>query len=166
MSQSRTTFQHIAASWLSMKRWVKNWLFFLNGVFIAAFAFLEDPAAIGILLAYVASGPLLGWFMVRQRGLTRLLGVAHLVPWVPLFVYIVLRLSSELAGPTVTFSTEPIFAAYLYLLLACLVGCLSLDAWDVVRYIRGERYVLGSPEAVRFGASRPSPACLPCEAAA
>lgn len=166
MSQSRTTFQLIAASWLSMKPWVKNWLFFLNGVFIAAFAFLEDPAAKWILLAYTASGPLLTWIMVKQRGLTRLLGVAHLVPWVPLLVYIVLRLSSELAGPVVVFVVEPFLAGYLYLLLACLIVCLSLDAWDVIRYQRGERYVLGSSEAVRFGASRPSPARLPCEAAA
>lgn len=166
MSQPRTTFQHIAASWLSMKSWVKNWLYFLNGVFIAAFAFLEDPAAKWILLAYVASGPLLAWFMVKQRGLTRLLGVAHLVPWVPLVVYIVLRLNSEVAGPAVAFTANPAFAAYLYLLLACLVFCLALDAWDAVRYLRGQRYVLGSPEAVRSGASRPSPARLPCEATA
>lgn len=163
MSLSRTTFQHIIASWLSMKPWVKNWLFFLNAVFIAAFAFLEDPAAKWILLAYITSGPLLGWFMIKQRGLTRLLGVAHLVPWVPLLIYIVLRLTSDVAGPIVSFTITPMFATYLYLLLACLVVCLSLDAWDVVRYLRGERYVLGSPEAVRAGASRPSPERLPCE---
>jgi len=166
MPQSRTTFQHIAASWLSMKPWVKNWLFFLNGIFIAAFAFLEDPAAKWILLAYVASGPLLAWLMIKQRGLTRLLGIAHLVPWIPLLVYIVLRLTSELAGHIVTFAAAPLFAGYLYLLLACLIVCLSLDVRDVVRYGRGERYVLGSPEAVRVGASRPSPKRLPCEAAA
>jgi hypothetical protein len=166
LSRSRTTFQQIAASWLSMKPWVKNWLFFLNGVFIAALAFLDDPAARWILLAYAASGPLLAWFMVKQRGLTKLLGVAHLVPWVPLLIYIVLRLTSQLAGPVVAFSGEPFLAGYLCLLLACLIVCLSLDAWDVNRYRRGERYVLGSPEAVRLGASRPSPERLPCEAAA
>lgn len=166
MSQSRTTFQHIAASWLSMKPWVKNWLFFLNTVFIVAFAFPEDPAAKWILLAYVASGPLLALFMIKQRGLTRLLGIAHLVPWVPLMIYIVLRLTSDVAGPIVSFAAAPLFAGYLYLLLACLVVCLSLDAWDMVRYLRGERYVLGSPEAVRVGASRLSPERLPCETSA
>lgn len=166
MSQPRTTFQHIAASWLSMKPWVKAWLFFLNAVFLAAFAFLEDPAAKWILLAYAASGPLLGWFMVKQRGLTRLLGVTHLVPWMPLMVYIVLRLISDVVGPTVSFTVVPFLAGYLYLLLACLVVCLSLDAWDVVRYVGGERYVLGSPDAVQAGASRPSPERLPCEALA
>jgi hypothetical protein len=166
MSHSRTTFQHIAASWLSMKPWVKNWLFFLNGVFIAAFAFLDDPAAKWIILAYVASSPLLAWLMVEQRGLTKLLGIAHVIPWVPLLVYIVARLSSELAGPVVTFAAEPFLASYLYLLLASLVVCLSLDLWDLVRYLRGERYVLGAPEAVHHGASRPRPARLPCEDAA
>lgn len=166
MSQSRTTFQHIIASWLSTKTWVKNWLFFLNAIFLVAFAFLEDPAAKWILLAYVTSGPLLAWFMVKQRGLTRLLGAAHLVPWVPLLIYIVLRLTSDVTGPMVSFATVPFFAGYLYFLLACLAVCLLLDAWDVVRYLRGEHYVLGSPEAVRAGASRPSPERLPCEAQA
>ncbi len=166
MSNSRSTFQHIAASWLSMKSWMKNWLFFLNAVFITAFAFLDDPVAKWILLAYAASSPLLAWLMVKQRGLTRLLGIAHLVPWIPLLAYIVLRLSSEIAGPIVTLTASPVLAGYLYLLLGCLVVCLALDAWDVVRYLRGERYVLGTPEAVRHGASRPSPERLPCENAA
>ncbi len=164
MPQLYTTFQHIAASWLSMKPWVKTWLFFLNAVFLAAFAFLEDPAPKWILLAYAASGPLLVWIMVKQRGLTRLLGVAHLVPWVPLLIYLVLRLTSDVVGPPVSLAVMPLFAGYLYLLLACLVVCLSLDAWDAVRYVRGERYVLGSRDAVRAGASRPSPERLPCEA--
>jgi hypothetical protein len=163
MAQSRTMFQYIFASWVSMKPWVKNWLFFLNIVFIAAFAFLEDPAAQWILFAYVTSGPLLVWLMIKQRGLTRLLGIAHLVPWVPLLVYIVLRLTSDVSGAMVSFTTAPLLCAYLHVLLACLVVCLSLDAWDVVRYLRGERYVLGSSDAVRAGASRPSPKCLPCE---
>lgn len=165
MAPSRTTLQCIAASWLSMKPWVKYWLWFLNGVFLAAFAFLDDPAATWILLAYVMSGPLLVWVMVTQRGLTRLLGVAHLVPWVPLLGYVALRLCCNLAGPVVSLAADPLFAGYLYLLVVCLVVCLSLDAWDLVRYRRGERYVLGSPEAVRLGASGPSPARLPCEAA-
>ncbi len=166
MSQSRTIFQHIFASWLSMKPWVKNWLFFLNIVFIAASAFLEEPAAKWILFAYVSSGPLLVWFMIKQRGLSRILGIAHLVPWIPLLIYIVLRLTSDIVGSTISFTTAPFFCAYLHFLLACLVVCLSLDAWDVVRYVRGERYVLGSLEAVRAGASRPSPERLPCETTA
>lgn len=166
MAPSRTTLQCIVASWLSMKQWVKSWLLFLNGVFLAAFAFLADPAATWILLAYAMSGPLLVWVMIAQRGLTRLLGIAHLVPWVPLLGYITLRLCSNVAGPVVTLAVDPLFAGYLYLLVVCVAVCLSLDVWDLVRYRRGERYVLGSPEAVRLGASGPSPARLPCEAAA
>lgn len=142
---------------MSMKTWVKGWLFFLNGVFLLAFAFLEDPAAKWILAAYVASGPLLAWFMVQQRGLTKLLGLAHLLPWIPLLVYLTLRVSSNVAGPLVSVSVAPAFAVYLYVMLACLALCLSLDVWDAVRYLRGERYVLGSFEAARAGASRARP---------
>lgn len=147
-----------------MKRWVKIWLFLLDAVFLAALGFSHDPAATWILVSYVASGPLLLWMMVLQRGLTRLLGLAHLIPWVPLLLYLVLRVSSEVAGPFVSVQTKPAFATYLYVLLTCLIFCLSLDTWDVIRYIRGERYVLGSPEAVRHRASGPSPTRLPCEA--
>ena len=164
MPPTRTTFQEIVASWLSMKQWVKMWLFLLNAVFLAALGFTHDPAATWILVGYVASGPLLLWMMVQQRGLTRLLGLAHLIPWVPLLLYVVLRVCSDVTGPLVLFQTQPIFATYLYVLLVCLVFCLSLDTWDVIRYIRGERYVLGSPEAVRRRAFRPSPTRLPCEA--
>lgn len=147
-----------------MKLWVKSWLFLLNAVFLAAFAFTNDPAATWILVGYVASGPLLAWIMIRQRGLTRLLGVAHLIPWTPLLLYLILRVCSDIAGPLVSMSTSPALATYLYVLLACLLVCLALDTWDVIRYLRGERYVLGSPEAVRLRASRPSPTRLPCEA--
>ncbi len=36
---------------------------------------------------------------------------------------------------------------------ATLAICLALDAWDVVRWLRGERFVLGTKEAHRAGAS-------------
>jgi hypothetical protein len=81
---SMSTLSAIGASWLSMKLWVKIWLFFLNFVFIAALAFLsDDPAVIWILISYVGSGSYLLAFMVPQRGLSRLLGLAHIVPWTP-----------------------------------------------------------------------------------
>lgn len=147
-----------------MKPWVKSWLFLLNAIFLAAFAFTDDPAATWILVGYVASGPLLAWIMIRQRGLTRLLGVAHLIPWTPLLIYLILRVCSDIAGPIVSISTNPVLATYLYVLLVCLLVCLALDTWDVIRYSHGERYVLGSSEAVRFRASRPCPTRLPCEA--
>ncbi|MEW5864100.1 MAG: YiiD C-terminal domain-containing protein [Pseudomonadota bacterium] len=143
----------IARSWLSMKRWVKAWLFFLNAVFLAALAFLDRPEGRWILIAYVASGPLLLAIAWRQRGLTRILGVAHLLPWLPLLVYVAYAL---ILGE-VRLQGEPWLYGYLVVLAATLVLCLSLDAWDVLRWLRGERFVLGSDEAFRRGASALAP---------
>ena len=86
----------IGVSWSAMKLWIKIWLFALNALFLTALAFLPEPAARLTLAAYVASGPLLAAIMIWQRGLTRLLGIAHLVAWLPLVVYLGLRLSSDL----------------------------------------------------------------------
>lgn len=145
--------REIGRSWLAMKPWVKAWLFFLNGVFLAALAF-RDPLARWTLAAYLASGPLLLAMMLAQRGLTRLLGLAHLIPWLPLLAYTSLRLSGDAAGPRITPGGDPALFAWALVLGAATAVCLAFDAFDVVRWIRGERFVLGTPEAARAGASR------------
>jgi len=149
-----STGRRIQLSWLSMKPVVKVWLFFLNAVFLAALLFPLQPLTIGVLVAYVAAGPLLAAFMIRQRGLTRLLGVAHIVPWVPLAGYLLLRLAGDAAGPRLNLDTHGALYAYVLLLLGTVSICLAFDIYDVVRWLRGERFVLGTPEAERAGASR------------
>lgn len=143
----------IAASWLSMKPWVKYWLFGLNGLFLLALAFWPDPLARYTLAAYVASGPWLVAIMIPQRGLTRLLGLAHLVPWIPLLAYLVLRLGSDVVGPQLSLAAVPLQWSYAVALLSIMGTCLAIDIADVWRWHRGERYRLGSVNAVRARAS-------------
>ena len=150
----------VLRSWLALKTWIKIWLFFLNGVFLAAFAFLPHPAAIWSLVAYFASGPPLIWLAHRQGGLSRILGVAHLVPWTPLVVYLAWLLAADGASAGIDASRDPWLFGYVCLLLGSVVLCLAADAWDVVRWLRGERFLLGSREAVRAGASGPAPGGL------
>jgi hypothetical protein len=147
-------WRRIGRSWLGMKTWVKVWLFVLNGVFLTAFAFSRDPIAFWTLAAYVASGPLLLAMMRAQGGLTRLLGVAHLVPWLPLVAYLGARLGTAAAGPRIVPAADPGLFAYVVVLLASVGVCLAFDVWDVVRWMRGERFVLGSRAAHEAGASR------------
>lgn len=156
-THSRSTFQAIVASWLAMKTWVKIWLYFLNAVFLSAFAFWPSVESKVILAAFVASGPLLAFGMVRQRGLTRLLGLAHLIPWLPLVAYLAVRLAGDGAV------TDPALRLYMEVLLATVMLCLVADAYDVWRWYRGERFILGSDQAVDAGASRRAPERLPCE---
>jgi hypothetical protein len=153
MTSGFSVWRRIGRSWLGMKTWVKLWLFFLNAVFLTAFAFLPDPLAVWALVAYAASGPLLLGMVRVQGGLTRLLGVAHLVPWLPLVVYLVARLGSSLAGPRIVLAGEPALFLYACTLLAAVGVCLAFDVWDAVRWFRGQRFVLGSREAWEAGAS-------------
>lgn len=152
--QNLGTIRAIGQSWLSMKTWVKMWLFFLNGVFLVSLYFWPRNEVKWILLAYIASAPLLFGFMVYQRGLTRLLGLAHLIPWTPLLIYLTIRLESGLTVTTTSTRMDATFYGYLVTLTACLVVCLALDLIDVIRWINGERYVLGTEEAARSNASK------------
>lgn len=137
-------WKQIGRSWMALKGWVKIWLFFLNAVFLACLAFLYDPAAYVIAAAYLACGPLLTVIAYRQRGLTRMLGIAHIVPWLPLTAYLGLRLGGELAGPRVTAAGDAGLFAYLVLVLVTVAVCLAFDFYDLARWLRGERAVIGS----------------------
>lgn len=147
----------IAASWMALKTWVKLWLFFLNAVLFAAFGFLPDPLAVATLGSLPVTLALLMAMALRAGGLTRLLGLGHLVPWVPLLAYLDLRLIGDAAGPRIEPGSEPALFAWAVLLGCSLSVCLLLDALDVVRWLRGARYVLGTEEAYLDGASRLSP---------
>ena len=138
----------IGPSWLGMKTWVKLWLFALNGVFLTVLIWWPSPLAKYTMAAFVASGPLLFAFMFKQRGLTRLLGIAHLVPWLPLLAYLALRLSSEVAGPQITMSDNPTLFGYACLLSTVIAICLAFDVYDVARWISGARGRLGSPSEI------------------
>jgi hypothetical protein len=142
----------IGVSWNSMKLWIKVWLFGVNGAFLAALVFWPEPAAKFALAAYVASGPWLLAIMIAQRGLTRMLGIAHLIPWIPLTIYLILRLTSDMAGPRLVVG-ESWLATYAAVLLFVIGICQAFDIYDLARWIRGQQFRLGSPNAVKAGAS-------------
>ena len=146
-------WKDIARSWMALKTWVKVWLFFLNAVLLASLAFLRDPAGYWIAFAYIAAGPFLITIAVAQRGLSRVIGIAHLIPRIPLLAYLVLRASSDTAGPRVTPDTDSELFAYLIVVIASVAVCLGFDVYDLYRWIRGERFLMGSEEAYRAGAS-------------
>lgn len=147
-----STARSIAVSWLAMKTWVKIWLFGVNAALLASIAFWPDPIAKLTLAAYLASGPWLLAIMLAQRGLTRLLGLAHLIPWTPLLVCLLARLYSDLFGQMRHTEPGPLFL-YMLVLTFVVDVCLAFDAFDVWRWSRGERFRLGSASAARVGAS-------------
>lgn len=144
MPANLTRIGAIAQSWLGMKTWVKIWLFALNAVFLFALSFWPHDAVLAILAAYAATLPLLLSIMILQRGLTRFLGIAHLIPWLPLLAYLFLRLTSDLAGPRITYGADPNLVLYTLILSAFIAVCLAFDAYDLARWMRGDTARLGS----------------------
>lgn len=131
-------------SWLGIKTWVKYWLFALNGAFLAAFCFWPSDIAKVSLIAYLATMPLLLAIMIVERGLTRLLGVGHLITWIPLVVYLCGRLWSDAFGPQLSLDSNGPLYLYTATLLGFVVVCLAFDIYDLVRWIGGARSRLGS----------------------
>lgn len=143
----------IGYSWMALKGWVKVWLFFLNAVLLAGLAFLPDPLAVATLASLPVVVVLILGLALPMGGLNRLVGVGHLIPWVPLLGYLELRLAGDFAGPRIDPGADPALFAWAVVLAATLAICLAFDAWDVVRWRRGERFILGTEAAHRAGAS-------------
>jgi len=124
--------QHLwafATSWMALPLWVKVWLVVLNGVFLAAFAFLPDRIAEVTLVAYIAAVPLLAGQVGYDGGLRRILSLAHLVPWIPLLAWLMVT---------------PDGTVYSTLLALTVAICLAFDINDLWLFIKGDRAVLGA----------------------
>lgn len=139
---TRAHWARIGRSWLALPLWVKTWLFALNVAFLVSPVFLPWSAAAAVLLAYVASGPLLLGFAVAAGGLTRAMGLAHLVPWTPMLVWLVVDWPAPAADPAAL-----IYAGCLALMTAI---CLGFDLYDLGRWLRDEREILlaGPPDGL------------------
>ena len=154
---SNNKFSDIVESWKSMKLWVKIWLFYLNAIFIFCIFFWGDHEVITwILVAYLGSGPYLMSIIIPSGGLSRVLGLAHIVPWTPLCIYILLLLITPktLHVRHLDTSTSGSFIIYLVIFSASIMISLCFDYYDVYRWLKGERYILGSKEAAAAGASQ------------
>jgi hypothetical protein len=130
-TSSAVHLQLIVKSWLALPNWVKIWLTGLNLVFLSVFSFWPDSLAVVTLLAYVATIPLLAGQIAYDGGLRRILGVGHLIPWLPLLYWLVLHAEQQI---------------FVVLLGVMLVICLAFDLLDVWRFWRGERDIIGSTQ--------------------
>lgn len=126
---SKQHLQALATSWMAFPMWVKVWLVFLNGVFLAAFAFFPDRTATTTLFAYFATAPLLAGQIGYDGGLRRILALAHLVPWIPLLVWLLIAADGT---------------GYTTLLTVTVAVCLVFDINDLRLFIKGDRAVLGA----------------------
>jgi|GEM_PF-926778 len=144
----RAHWKRIGHSWLSLPLWVKIWLFSLNAAFLLSPVCLPWEAARIVLIAYVASGPLLGVFAVFEGGLTRAMGIAHLVPWVPMLVWLTIWIGTS--------QVHGLALGYAVLLASLTAVCLGFDVYDLWRWVRGEREIRFASTTITSRAGAPA----------
>lgn len=110
--------------------WLMTWITWLGLVNALSLAFLDHEEARWVLAAWIAS------FITMQIlyelfGYTRILGLAHMIFWIPLVIYLYRRLL-RMVGPTV-------YESWIRVLLATIGLSLVIDSVDVLRYMLGDR---------------------------
>lgn len=114
----------LAQSW-----WLLAWIGWLGLVNVASLLFLSEIEARWTLAAFVGSFVLMA-ALSELNGYNRLLGLAHIVFWTPLVVYLYGRLR-KLVG-------TPVFENWIRVLLASIGVSLVIDYVDVLRYLMGD----------------------------
>jgi hypothetical protein len=128
----------LRAIWLSFRSlpiWVQVWVLgILIPVNASAFVFLElqsaQWAAWAAMFVVATNIPI----MLRERGLSKLMALPHLIVWVPLEIMLLLRLASHPA----LLEPEQIFS--FVILLVNGIG-IAFDTFDTWRWLRGDRAV-------------------------
>ncbi len=119
-----------AAHLLAQPLWVVVWVSWLGTMNAASIFFLRHREARWVLAAF-ASAAIFVHVLFAVNGFNRLLGLAHLVFWTPLLVYLWNALGRIAATSG--------YGVWLRLLFASNAISLLFDFTDVVRYLLGER---------------------------
>ncbi len=122
--------------------WLLAWLGVLGVTNLLAVLFVATRTAgrwrvraepLAILAAFVAAGLLMEW-LYAQVGYVRLLGLAHLVFWGPVWAWLVTRRAS--------IGTGTWFGRYIHLYLVVAGVSIVIDAVDVIRHLLGDGQLL------------------------
>lgn len=135
--------------------WLRAWIAVLVAANLGAVPFVVGreggrfrirPEAVAILLSFVAAGIAMGR-LYEAVGYVRLLGLAHLVFWGPVYAWILLVRRQR-------HPLRSVFGAYLHFYLAIAGISLAIDAIDVGRHLAGDGALWGrhgSPTSVGQG---------------
>jgi hypothetical protein len=123
--------------------WLQGWIAVLVTVNLLAvlFAVTREEGRwrvraepIAIVVAFLAAGVFMSW-LYEQVGYVRLLGLAHLVFWGPVWAWLLMRRRR--------IGTGSWFGRYVHLYLLVAGISLAIDAVDVVRYLLGDGSLMG-----------------------
>ena len=122
--------------------WLQAWLNVLGVVQLAGLLFVVGRVdgrwrvrlePIAVLASLVAAAALMGW-LYGQVGYVRLLGLAHLVCWTPVYWWFVRRRG--------VVGTGSLFGKWINAYLAIVGISLVIDLVDVMRYLLGDGELL------------------------
>ena len=112
---------------LWLQAWI-GWMILVN--FVGAIIFIRKPEAKWVLATFICVGIFMNW-LYALYGYQRILGLAHVVFWTPLLVFLWMRRRqwdlSNLSGK------------WIVVLFATNLTSLIIDYIDVARYLSGER---------------------------
>ncbi len=115
--------------------WVAIWMniFLLGAIVLPLTLFLWKATRLTALFSVIASAVSVGGIMLlyQQLGYVKLLGLAHIVAWTPLAIYLWVKMRS----PDVTRTPRIIMSA----VFATIIVSLAFDYVDAFRYLAGDR---------------------------
>ena len=98
--------------------------------FVAPLFFLGSLEAKAVLAAIVV-GAVIQMAILARLGFVRLLGLGHILVWVPMLLWLVPRLEG--------LGAESVFGRWLVAVVALDLASLAIDFVDVGRYLAGDR---------------------------
>lgn len=84
-----------------------------------------------VVLTAILVGAVIQLLIISRLGFVRLLGIGHIVAWVPMLLWLVPRLAN--LGPATP------FGRWLFAVVALDLASLAIDFVDVGRYLAGDR---------------------------
>lgn len=110
------------------------WVYWLMAINTASILFvIHRVEARWTLAAWLLSGMLIMPYLYDQFGFVRLLGLAHIVVWTPLLVYLYRRRAH--------FKLPSITGVYFWLLILTNAVSLGFDYVDLARYFLGDAQI-------------------------
>ncbi|MBV1885595.1 MAG: hypothetical protein KUG61_00835 [Parvibaculaceae bacterium] len=110
------------------------WVFWLMAINTASILFIiHRVEARWTLAAWLLNGMLIMPYLYDQFGFVRLLGLAHIVVWTPLLLYLYRRRE--------TFKLPSLTGIYFWLLMATNAVSLGFDYVDLARYFLGDAQI-------------------------
>ena len=130
ISVSRSILELFGIVFLRFRPVQKIWVIWLVAVNAASMLFLEHIEA-QITLGAVGVAVLAQALIYQRKRFIRLLGLTHLI-WIPMLTWIALRLETVPEG-------QSAYHFWLITLIATNLICLAIDAFDLRRFMHGER---------------------------